>query len=92
LCELPGVRFLDEKQPNDAPIISFCVNNAHPHDICQILASHQVAARGGHHCAQPLMQHWDIDGSVRFSLAPYNTANDIDAAITGVTEALQLLQ
>ena len=85
-----GGRVLGAPQAGDAPIVSFCAE-AHPHDICQLLAAHGIAARGGHHCAQPLMRLLHIDGCVRFSIAPYNTAADIDAAVAKVQEALNIL-
>ncbi|MGI9306857.1 MAG: aminotransferase class V-fold PLP-dependent enzyme [Gammaproteobacteria bacterium] len=89
LAKMPGVRMLGVA--DGAPIVSFCAN-AHPHDICQILAMHNVAARGGHHCAQPLMRHWNINGCTRFSIAPYNTAEDIEAALAAAARALKILQ
>ena len=82
---------------NESTIVSFRVlptngNAPHPHDICQLLAARGVATRGGHHCAQPLMQHLHIDGCVRFSFAPYNTTDDVVAAAAAVTDALNFLR
>ncbi len=74
------------------PIVSFYTPQVHPHDICQILAAHHVAARGGHHCAQPLMRKWNINGCVRLSLAPYNTAADVTAALAAIDEAIKILR
>ncbi|MGB0921125.1 MAG: aminotransferase class V-fold PLP-dependent enzyme [Alphaproteobacteria bacterium] len=73
------------------PIVSFTLPGAHPHDICQILDSNGVATRGGHHCAQPLMEHFGVLGTVRASLAAYNTQNDIDALLVGLDQARKLL-
>ena len=73
------------------PVISFAVAGAHPHDICQILDSHGVALRGGHHCAQPLMDFFDLGGTTRASLALYNTEGDIDAFLEGLGHALGML-
>ncbi|HUN53091.1 MAG TPA: SufS family cysteine desulfurase [Candidatus Sulfotelmatobacter sp.] len=73
------------------PIVSFAVAGAHPHDICQILDHHGVALRGGHHCAQPLMDAFGIGGTTRASLACYNDAGDIDALLTGLDDALHRL-
>ncbi len=70
------------------PVVSFVVDGAHPHDICQILDAHGCALRGGHHCAQPLMDHFDIVGTSRASLAPYNDEGDIDAMLDGLDDAL----
>ena len=73
------------------PVISFDITGAHPHDVCQILDSHGVALRGGHHCAQPLMEVFDLSGTSRVSLAPYNDDGDIDAFLTGLDEAITRL-
>ena len=73
------------------PVISFDITGAHPHDVCQILDSHGVALRGGHHCAQPLMEVFDLSGTSRASLAPYNDDGDIDAFLAGLDEAITRL-
>ena len=71
-----------------APVISFDVDGAHPHDITQFLDAHGVALRGGHHCAQPLMDVYDITGTTRASLAVYNNDADVDAFLTGLEDTL----
>ena len=73
------------------PVVSFTVEGAHPHDICQMLDESGVALRGGHHCAQPLMQAFGITGTTRASLALYNDANDIDALLTGLDRTIRRL-
>ncbi len=73
------------------PVISFDTAGAHPHDICQILDVHGVALRGGHHCAQPLMDFFDITGTTRASLAAYNDEADVDAFLEGLEDALARL-
>jgi len=70
------------------PVVSFEVKGAHPHDICQMLASENVCLRGGHHCAQPLMDALGLAGTTRASLAPYNDENDIDALLEGLERAI----
>ena len=85
-----GATLLGEPQPGDAPIVSF-VASVHPHDVCQVLAARGVAARGGHHCAQPLMRHLGIAGCTRLSLGPYSTAADVAAAVAGVRHAFEML-
>jgi cysteine desulfurase/selenocysteine lyase len=64
---------------------------AHPHDICQILDARGVACRGGHHCAQPLMDRFDLPGTTRASIGIYNDAADIDALLDGLGEAARRL-
>lgn len=61
-----------------AGILSFNVKDIHPHDTATILASHGVAIRAGHHCAQPLMEHLGVNATCRMSLYFYNTEDDID--------------
>lgn len=92
LATLPQVRVLG---PTDAaaraPIVAFDVAGLHPHDVCQVLDRHGVALRGGHHCAQPLMRHFGVDGANRASIAPYTTAADIDALLAGLADAIRVL-
>jgi cysteine desulfurase/selenocysteine lyase len=73
------------------PVISFVVDGIHPHDLAQILDQNGVAIRGGHHCAQPLMEHFDLPGTARASIAPYNDESDIDALLEGVAMAKRKL-
>ncbi|WP_439814377.1 aminotransferase class V-fold PLP-dependent enzyme [Zavarzinia sp. CC-PAN008] len=92
LGAIPGV---DVKGPlglqGRVPIVSFTMEGAHPHDICQILDGHGVACRGGHHCAQPLMAAFGIAGTTRASLAPYNDDGDVDALLDGLAAARRIL-
>ena len=74
-----------------APVVSFDVEGLHPHDICTVLDEHGVAARGGHHCAQPLMDRFNLAGTTRASLAWYNTAEDVDALLAGLDDAVRRL-
>jgi cysteine desulfurase/selenocysteine lyase len=74
------------------PVVSFTLDGAHPHDICQILDSHGVALRGGHHCAQPFMERLGVAGTTRASLALYSSAADVDALVRGLTDAAERLQ
>jgi cysteine desulfurase / selenocysteine lyase len=71
-----------------APVVSFDVPGAHPHDICQMLDADGVALRGGHHCAQPLMEAFDLAGTTRATIALYNDDSDIDALLTGLDKAI----
>jgi cysteine desulfurase/selenocysteine lyase len=74
------------------PVVSFAIDGAHPHDLCQILDEHGVALRGGHHCAQPLHEHFDLAGTSRASIALYNTDADIDALLDGLGSAVRRLR
>lgn len=74
------------------PVVSFVLEGVHPHDIAQTLDSFGVAVRAGHHCAQPLMDRFDLDGTTRVSMAPYNDNTDIDALLVGVAHAARTLR
>lgn len=65
-------------------IISFTIDDIHPHDIATILDSTGVAIRAGHHCAQPLMRYLNVNATSRISFYLYNTINDIDQFIDGL--------
>jgi cysteine desulfurase/selenocysteine lyase len=73
------------------PVISFDVAGIHPHDICQLLDADGVALRGGHHCAQPLMDRLGLAGTARASLALYNGDDDVDALLHGLERAIHRL-
>lgn len=77
---------------NRYPVVSFMLDGVHPHDVAQTLDSFGVAVRAGHHCAQPLMDRFDLDGTTRVSMAPYNDNGDIDALLTGVRHAARTLR
>ncbi len=60
-------------------VLSMCYQDVHPHDVSQILDSHGVCVRAGHHCAKPLMKLLDVNATVRASLYLYNDESDVDA-------------
>lgn len=65
-------------------IISFTLDDIHPHDVASILDSYGIAIRAGHHCAQPLMKYLDVPATSRLSFYLYNTKDDIDKFIEGI--------
>jgi cysteine desulfurase/selenocysteine lyase len=67
-----------------AAVLSFLVGDVHPHDVGTILDQEGVAVRTGHHCAQPVMERFGIDATVRASLALYNTRDDVDALVAAL--------
>jgi cysteine desulfurase/selenocysteine lyase len=77
---------------NRYPVVSFLLDGVHPHDVAQTLDSFGVSVRAGHHCAQPLMDRFDLVGTTRVSMAPYNDNTDIDALLTGVEHAARTLR
>ena len=73
-------------------VVSFTVDGVHPHDVCQMLDEVGVCLRGGHHCAQPLMDALDLPATARASLALYNDAADVDALLAGLEPAIRRLR
>ena len=69
-----------------ASVISFLLDGIHPYDTGSILDRLGIAVRTGHHCTQPLMDHWNLPGTARASLALYNTREDIDALVSGIQQ------
>jgi len=83
ISQLSGVRIIGTA-PSKASVISFVVDSAHPHDIGTILDREGIAVRTGHHCAQPVMDRFQIAATTRASLAFYNTVAEVDALIAGI--------
>lgn len=69
---------------NKASVISFLLDGIHPTDAGTILDQKGIAVRTGHHCAQPIMQHYDIPGTLRASISFYNNEEDIDRLVEGI--------
>ena len=86
---LNGVSILGTAS-NKASIISFLMDDIHPHDIGTILDMDGVAIRAGHHCAQPLMTRYCIPASSRASFAVYTTKSEIDVLIEGIKKVQQI--
>lgn len=81
--EIEGMRILGEAE-NKSGVISFLVGDIHHFDMGTLLDRLGIAVRTGHHCAQPLMQRLGVEGTVRASLALYNTKEEIDILIEGI--------
>ena len=90
LREIDGFRLIGNA-PQKAGVISFMINDLHPYDIGMILDKLGIAVRTGHHCAQPVMDAFCIPGTVRASLAIYNTKDDVDRLVEGVKKAKSML-
>lgn len=73
-----------------AGIVSFNLDNIHPHDVGQVAGEHGVAIRAGHHCCQPLMQHLGVAATARMSFAPYNNYDDVDALVDAIVTAQKM--
>jgi cysteine desulfurase/selenocysteine lyase len=83
LKEMNGVKIIGDAKDR-GPLISFEAIGIHAHDLATILDREGVAVRGGHHCAQPLMERFEVSGTARASFALYNTYEEVDALIDAV--------
>ena len=91
LKQIPGVKIYGEASEKTA-VISFNVKGIHPYDIGSILDQMGIAVRTGHHCAQPIMDFYQIPGTVRASFSFYNTKDEIDRMVEGLKKAISMLQ
>ena len=77
---------------NKVSVISFLVEGIHPFDLGTLLDNQGVAVRTGHHCTQPLMEHYGIPGTVRASFAIYNTKEEVDLLYNALVKAISMLK
>ena len=90
LQEIPGIQTVGS--PKDRiGIVSFTLDGVHPHDVGSLLGERGVCVRTGHHCAQPLMDHLGLPGTVRASFGIHNDAADIDRLVEALVAARQIL-
>lgn len=87
LREIPKMRIFGNP---DGAAVSFLVGDIHPADLGTILDHLGIAIRTGHHCAQPLIDHFGIPGTVRASFAAYNTTDEVDILIEGIKRAAKM--
>ncbi len=87
--KIPGMRIIGTAD-NKASVISFLVNNIHPFDMGTMLDKMGLAVRTGHHCAQPIMDFFGIPGTLRASFAVYNTKDEIDRLVQGISKVTQM--
>ncbi|MEY4524973.1 MAG: hypothetical protein RIR57_343 [Bacteroidota bacterium] len=91
LQSIPGLKIVGTA-PEKIAVISFVVDGVHPQDIGVLLDKFGIAIRTGHHCAQPLMQRYDLVGTCRASFSFYNTFEEIDRFVLCLEKTLQMLQ
>jgi len=88
LTDVPGLKMYGPTElEHRSGVISFTLDEIHPHDVSAILDSENVAVRAGHHCNQPLMTHLDVVATTRASFYVYTTNEDIDQLIEGLHKA-----
>ncbi|HRN79541.1 MAG TPA: cysteine desulfurase [Ferruginibacter sp.] len=90
LKSIQGLRFIGEPARR-AGVVSFLIGQHHPFDVGEILDKQGIAVRTGHHCAEPLMRIFNVPGTVRASIALYNTRAEVDALVHGLQRAVQML-
>ncbi len=86
---LPGIRIIGTAG-RKAGLLSFTIENIHPHDVGTILDQAGIAVRVGHHCAQPVMARFGVPATIRASFALYNTREEVDALVAGVIESQEI--
>jgi len=86
---IPGLRLIGTAREKTS-VLSFVLDGIHPHDIGTILDREGVAIRSGHHCAQPVMQHFGVPATARASFALYNTREDVERLVAGIHKVLTL--
>jgi cysteine desulfurase/selenocysteine lyase len=91
LQSIPGLKIVGTA-PEKIAVISFVVDGVHPQDIGVLLDKFGIAIRTGHHCAQPLMQRYNLVGTCRASFSFYNTFEEIDRFVLCLEKTLQMLQ
>lgn len=89
LKEISGMKIYGESE-NKSGVISFNIEGIHSFDLGTMLDKMGIAVRTGHHCADPVMQHFDIQGTVRISFGIYSTIDEIDAFLLALKRVIQL--
>ncbi|TPW10134.1 MAG: cysteine desulfurase / selenocysteine lyase [bacterium] len=91
LQKIPGLRLIGTAR-HKAGVLSFTLDGIHPHDIGTILDQAGIAIRTGHHCAQPVMDRFNVPATARASLAVYNTRDDIDDLVHGIDQVVRMFR
>ena len=89
LSAIEGVRIIGTAREK-ASVISFTIENVHPHDIGTILDQSGIAVRAGHHCAQPVMQFYGVPATARASFAFYNTREEVDVLVNSIQKVIDV--
>ncbi len=89
LSDIPEVRIIGTAA-NKASVLSFTIEGIHPHDIGTILDQQGIAVRAGHHCAQPVMQFFDVPATARASFAFYNTREEVDKLADAIQKVIEV--
>ena len=88
---IPGLRIIGQTK-HKASVLSFVLEDIHPHDIGSILDHEGIVVRAGHHCAQPVMQRLGIPATTRASFSYFNTREEIDALVSGILKVQEIFK
>jgi cysteine desulfurase/selenocysteine lyase len=91
LIQIDGLKIIGTAE-NKASVVSFVIDDIHPFDIGTLLDKQGIAVRTGHHCTQPLMDYFQIPGTIRASFALYNTVEEIDVFVTALKRSITMLK
>jgi cysteine desulfurase/selenocysteine lyase len=91
LKKIEGLRIIGTAE-NKVSVVSFVIDGLHPFDVGTLLDKQGIAVRTGHHCTQPLMDFFQIPGTIRASFAFYNTKEEVDALINGIERSVNMLK
>ncbi len=91
LSTLEGIKFYGEAEDKTS-VISFLIEGTHPYDVGTLLDKMGIAVRTGHHCTQPVMQFYDIPGTIRASFTFYNTFEEVDLMLAALQRIVPMLK
>lgn len=90
LSAIQGLRVIGTAE-NKGGVVSFVIEDVHPHDMATLMDQDGIAVRASHHCAMPVMQHFNVPATIRASLGVYNNCEDIDRLVASIEEAKEML-
>ena len=89
ISKIEGIKVIGNAK-RKASVLSFVMENVHPHDIGTIMDTQGVAIRAGNHCTQPIMDFYSIPATARASFAIYNNKNDVDKLVSSVKKTMEV--
>lgn len=90
LSEIEGLTIIGQADTKGG-VVSFVLENIHPHDMATLMDQDGIAVRASHHCAMPVMQHFNVPATIRASFGVYNNFDDIDRLVASINEAREML-
>ncbi|MDX1352352.1 MAG: cysteine desulfurase [Thiomicrorhabdus sp.] len=90
LSEIDGLQIIGQAE-HKGGVVSFIIEGVHPHDMATLMDQDGIAVRASHHCAMPVMQHFNVPATIRASFGVYNNFADIDRLVSSIQEAKEML-